>query len=672
MASGPTTLALADGARAGAARPYYAAIDGLRALCVLAIMVYHAHAAWLPGGFLGVEVFFVVSGFLITSLLRMEHESTGRIAFGAFLARRARRLFPALYVLLAATMLYAVLLLPDELFSLRKEAVAGLSYGTNWYLVWANHSYFEQVGRPSLLMHLWSLAVEEQFYLAWPLVFGLAFARIPARRAGVLTGMLACASAAWMYTLFVPDTDPSRVYYGSDTRASGLLIGAALALLASPRPSPRPTRAGGHLHDALGLLGLTALATAAYFVLESDDAPYQGAMVLVDLCAVLVILASLHPRAHAIRLLLGNPLLRWVGTRSYGLYLWHWPVFALTRPELDVALEPLPLLGLRFGLSFVLAELSFRLVEEPVRSGAIARAWASLRAPAFGTRFLAATGWSLGALVTGGLVCFIAARSLTAVQPVQEVPWVLRGPEDASADDEDDALATAAPSDAAAAIQSAYAASSNVSSINVAVDVGGTLAVRSSGAGERAVEAQRVVPTSKEVEPSAVVATIPREQPFVPTREKAPEILAVGDSVMLGAVNYLKRSGHDVEVDARVGRNVIDGVKRLGERKAAGQLGRVVILHLGNNGWFRTRHFDQLMDILRDVPVVVFLTNRVPRHWQDINNGTILEGVQRHTRVKLVDWLGISATHPDWFNHDGFHLRPPGAQAYAELLQAVM
>jgi hypothetical protein len=367
--------------------------------------------------------------------------------------------------------------------------------------------------------------------------------------------------------------------------------------------------------------------------------------------------------------LLGNPLLRWIGTRSYGLYLWHWPVFALTRPTVDLALETLPLMALRFGLSFVLAELSFRLIEEPIRGGAIGRAWAALSAPSGFTRFVAVSGWSVGALATGLVTCFIGARALHAKAPRGDVPWMLAAPEagaELGADDVDDDQTEGVR----AAIQSAYAASSNVSSVNVALDVGGGLAMRD-GPATRSTAAQRVA-SIKEAEPTAATGTIPREEPFVARRPMPPEVLAVGDSVMLGAASYLKRASQDVEIDARVGRNVIDAVKRLGERKKAGHLGRVVILHLGNNGWFRARHFDQLMEILRDVPVVVFLTNRVPRHWQDINNGTILDGVQRHTRAKLVDWLNISAAHPDWFSGDGIHLRPPGAQAYAELLEAAM
>lgn len=657
MASSQTTAACTvSSVPLGSARPYYPALDGLRALCVLAIMLYHAQTAWLPGGFLGVEVFFVVSGFLITSLLRQEHESSGRVDFVGFLARRARRLLPALYALLLGVMLYVALVLPGELYSLRKEAAAGLGYVTNWYLVWENKSYFDQIGRPSLLMHLWSLAVEEQFYVLWPLVYGLLLARFRARTAGLLTLLLAAASAFWMNDLFVPDADPSRVYYGSDTRAAGLLVGAALALLL-PARGKEPLAERGRTADLLGLLGLGALGAAAYFVLESDDAPYQGALLLVDGFAALAIVGALHPTARVLRMVLGNPVLRYIGTRSYGLYLWHWPVFALTRPDLDLTLPMLPHLAVRFGLSFLLAELSYRLVEAPARAGVIGRAWRALGEPRGQRAPGVFAGWTLGAPAVGLLVGFVAVRAFFATAPAPEAAWAFGGPDGISAED----------IEADAALQSAYAASTNVSSINVAPRLRSEVGLREApidATGPRADDA-------KERQPSAV-RTVQREERFVPVRATPPDVLAIGDSVMLGAASYLRRSSLDVEVDARVGRNVIDAVKRLTERKAAGQLGRVVILHLGNNGWFRSRHFDQLMEILREVPRVIFVTNRVPRHWQDINNGTILEGVSRHSRAMLVDWVQISASHPEWFGVDGLHLRPPGAMAYADLLRNLM
>src|ERR687894_1117737 len=218
--------------------PYLPGLDGLRALAVIAVLLYHAGISWIPGGFLGVEVFFVLSGYLITALLLAEWRTKGSVDVKAFWLGRARRLLPALYLLLVVTLAYAVVFLPGEVAGLREDVIAALGYVTNWYLVLGHESYFEAVGRPSLLKHLWSLAVEEQFYLFWPLVFwlGVSFGATRWRTRRVLMAALggAAISVALMAVLFVPGVDPSRLYYGTDTRAGGLLVGAALALVCTP------------------------------------------------------------------------------------------------------------------------------------------------------------------------------------------------------------------------------------------------------------------------------------------------------------------------------------------------------------------------------------------------------------------------------------------------------
>ena len=237
--------------------PYLPGLDGLRALAVVAVLLYHAGLPWIPGGFLGVEVFFVLSGYLITALLLTEWRRLGRVDLKAFWWRRARRLLPALYLVLIATLAYAVVFLPGEVAGLRGDVLAALGYVTNWYLVFGHESYFEAVGRPSLLKHLWSLAVEEQFYLFWPLVFwlGVSFGATRWRTRRLLFVALAGAAAAalLMANLYRPEVDPSRLYFGTDTRVTGLLVGAALAFVWTPWRAA-PGGAGGHSAAARRLL----------------------------------------------------------------------------------------------------------------------------------------------------------------------------------------------------------------------------------------------------------------------------------------------------------------------------------------------------------------------------------------------------------------------------------
>ena len=232
--------------RRGHGLPYVAALDGIRAVAVAGVVLYHAGARWLPGGFLGVDLFFVLSGFLITSLLLAEREATGRIDLPAFWARRARRLLPAAFLVIALSVLAVAIASPSDLPSTRADAIASFLYVNNWHQILADQSYFQAFARPSLLRHLWSLAVEEQFYLLWPLVMGICVAALGRRRTTILTLVLAVASSGLMAVLFTPGRDPSRVYYGTDTHATGLLIGALPGVRLAPvaRGGPQDARDG--------------------------------------------------------------------------------------------------------------------------------------------------------------------------------------------------------------------------------------------------------------------------------------------------------------------------------------------------------------------------------------------------------------------------------------------
>ncbi len=347
--------------------PYLPGIDALRAIAVLAVFLYHAGVGWMPGGFLGVDVFFVISGYLITSLLLSERRRTGGVRLGQFWLRRARRLLPAVGVLIAVTMIVAAIVEPGRLPALRGDAISSLAYFANWHFIFAHQSYFDQFQRPSLFRHLWSLSVEEQFYLFWPLAFAAGMSLLGRKRlaVGVLAG--AVASLALMWVLFDP-TDASRVYYGTDTHAAGLLLGVALALVWAPWQLRRakPGRWCGPALDAIGVIALAYLALSFLHVHDYDLALYHGGYLWIALASAAVIAVFAHPTARLGGLVAQPPLI-WLGLRSYSFYLWHWPVLALTRPGLDVSLPrgiliPLQLIGV-----LALADLSYRFVELPFR-----------------------------------------------------------------------------------------------------------------------------------------------------------------------------------------------------------------------------------------------------------------------------------------------------------------
>jgi len=368
--------------------PYLPGLDGLRALAVTAVVLYHLDLPWIPGGFLGVDAFFVLSGFLITTLVLEEVERTGRLSYRQFYLRRARRLLPALWLLLLTVSAASLLFMREELTELRGDVAAALLYVSNWWYILADQSYFEFTGRPALLQHLWSLAVEEQFYLVWPAVVVIAMAT-GRRRVRRIELVLAVASTVWMAWLslrsgFPVPNDPSRVYYGTDTHAMGLLVGAALATVWAPwrrwspgaswlSRSPIPQRGAAVVIDAAGLLGLIGVGWFFLRVGEFSDFLFRGGFLVLALLTALGLAALANPAGLLSRAMSVQPL-RYLGERSYGIYLWHWPVFMVTRPGFELPLGGAPSGLLRAGITLLLAEASYRFVEMPIRRGAIAAA----------------------------------------------------------------------------------------------------------------------------------------------------------------------------------------------------------------------------------------------------------------------------------------------------------
>src|SRR6478672_2787121 len=407
--------------------PYLPGIDALRAIAVLAVFLYHAGVGWMPGGFLGVDVFFVISGYLITSLLLAEHRRGGHIRLGRFWARRARRLLPAVGVLIAVTMVVAAIVEPDRLTELRGDAISSLAYVANWHFVFGHQSYFDQFQRPSLFRHLWSLSVEEQFYLFWPLVFAGGMTLFGRRRliVGVLAGALASVALAW--ALFDPH-DASRAYYGTDTHAVGLLLGVALALVWSPRDLRRdnPTRWFGPLLDAAGTLALCYLVLSFAQVHDYDLALFHGGYLWLALFTAALVAALAHPAARLGGLLAQRPLV-WLGLRSYSFYLWHWPVLALTRPGIDVSMPRGILIPLQLVAVLALSELSYRFVEIPFRGKrklfSLPDGWLRVGRPALAfavVAIVALVGWS--GIFSSGSEPNVAAASTAELAKVTVKP----------------------------------------------------------------------------------------------------------------------------------------------------------------------------------------------------------------------------------------------------------
>jgi peptidoglycan/LPS O-acetylase OafA/YrhL len=399
---------------------YLPGLDGLRALAVAAVLAYHAEVSWMPGGFLGVEIFFVISGYLITAILLRERARRGRISLRRFYLRRARRLLPALVVCVVVTLLVASVLVPEEVRWLRGDALASLAYVSNWHLVLSQVPYFESFGRPSLFLHIWSLGVEEQFYLLWPVLLIVALALGRRRAAAVLAVVGVLASAVLMAVLLDP-RDPSRVYYGTDTRAAGFLLGAALAMWWSPwRLRRRISQSSRRIVDIVGLLAVAVLVALLVSTSEFDPRLYRGGLLVVGLCTAVAIAAAVHPGARIGRVL-GMPLLVWIGLRSYGIYLWHFPIFMLTRPGFDVPDQPLLVNTMRVAATLGVAALSYRFIEMPARNGVLARGPVRERRPARGRAVVLGAAFAMPLLAMGVVLVIPASRGPTTAA-AEETP----------------------------------------------------------------------------------------------------------------------------------------------------------------------------------------------------------------------------------------------------------
>jgi peptidoglycan/LPS O-acetylase OafA/YrhL len=586
---------------------YMPGVDGLRAIAVLAVFFYHTNTGgWMPGGFLGVDVFFVISGYLITSILLSEYRRTGHLKVLRFWLRRARRLLPAVGVFIAVTILVAAILVPEDVSSLRGDAVASLFYVNNWHLLFTDQSYFEAFARPSLFRHLWSLSVEEQFYLLWPLFFAAGMTLFGRRRLlyGVIAGAL--ASALLMAILFDPHVDAARVFYGTDTRAVGLLMGVALAMVWHPADLRAEAGRGARwILDAAGLLALVMVLASFLRVNDFDASLYRGGFLLLAAWTTLLVAVLAHPAAR-LGSVVGNKPLVWLGLRSYSFYLWHWPVLMLSRPGIDVSLHGPVLVILQLGLTLLLADLSYRYVEEPFRQRE-----GSPSAPPWLRRGRVA------------LAAGVAASVLL-------VGW--------------SGIVSTESSDLASA-RLASAGAPDASDSAVRGELAGQGPEGSNGSGQ-----DGAVPHGKGA------------------GGDLPPTLAIGDSVMHGAADTLNSDfGGRIVVDAKESRQPWDFAPVAEAHRSAG-LPEDVVVHVGNNGPVYYDELDDLRQALEGVDHVYLVNVLVPRSWQDEVNAELSSFVSEWPEATVVDWHGAAAGDDD-LTYDGIHLTPEGETAYTRAIE---
>ena len=599
-------------------------LDGLRGIAVLAVIIYHADVSLLVGGFLGVDVFFVLSGFLITSLLLEELQRTNKVDRAKFYLRRIRRLMPALFMVLLFSVLVSGLFVLDAAYHVRRDLPWAITFVLNWSYLFFEQSYFVNISRPPLLQHLWSLSVEEQFYVIWPLLlvalYKLPLGRISPRAKVFIASMaLALASTAWMAHLSIANgfpipNDPSRVYFGTDTHAMGLLIGcAAAALWRSDRLTEKMTPDRASAMNGMGLICLAGLAYFFIFVSELNEWLYRGGFLVLSLLTVGLVVVAAHPGLK-FGPRLGNPVLKWFGDRSYGIYLWHWPIFVLLRSGIDVQWPDPVVFVAKIAIVLVISDLSFRFVEMPIRNGAIGdrmAIWRAAGVPRPQVRTFVAAGLSIAmvAISMAGMyrVPTPSAGNLTGIGGITSI-------------DEDPVIATAP------AI---------------------------------------VLPTDPLISAQQAAAVKQDIQAKIPP-------VVFGDSVVLGARESLKAVLGKISIDAAVSRQPKEIAQRIRARRDEQRLGPNVVIHMGTNGIVREEDLKPILEALKDRNRVVVVNVRVPRVWMKPTNEMISSLVSQYPNVRLADWNSISKGHKAYFTPDGVHLTKAGAKVFGTIVKEAL
>ena len=626
-------------------RRYITGFDGIRTLAVLGVIIYHLMPASLQGGYLGVPIFFVVSGYLITDILLQDILSRGHVRIWRFLGHRMRRLYPAFVTMLLGTTAYITLLQRSLLTNIRATVLTNLVYVYNWFEINHGQSYFDRFNGESPFTHLWSLSIEGQYYLFWPLVIGILMV-IFKKRSRVFWFMMIAAgiSAITMAMLYDP-ANTNRVYYGTDTRMFAILLGSGLAFIWPSRElSADIANVNRVTLDILGGASLIAIIWMFFQMSGQSDFTYRGGMLLFTVLSTVLVATVAHPASHLNRVLT-NPVFKYVGQRSYGIYLYQFPVMIFYETKVKNIGDHLLLNSLiEVALILIVTELSYRFIENPMRHYDYSRLLVDfkdfLRKPKFNRVTTA-----IVALTT---VLFV----ITAVGFVQQ-------PSKAEANKKTE-------------LQKTIAANSKAADKKNAAALKRQKAAQAAAASSKKVATEKMQTKQAEAKLNSKQKQVEKEydlKPQVVLAMANTDLTAIGDSVLLDVSSDLQDVIPGTVVQGRVGRQVTEVPGIINSLKSQGQLAHNVLLNIGTNGTITDDQAEQVVKLIGKDRQIFWVTAHVPtQSWQNQVNAQIAKTAKKHANVHVIDWHGRAQNQSGWFADDNVHPNTTGNRQLTNLI----
>lgn len=604
-------------------KTYITGINGLRSIAVLGVLIYHLLPKYLPGGYLGVPLFFVISGYLMTNILLNQWGRSHKVSLGSFYKKRMKRIYPSLLIVLLLFGNWAMFYSKAFLLNFREVVATSLLNINNWWQMSSGSSYFDRFGNESFFTHLWSLSIEGQFYLIWPIVFAFVmYKQEDTKRLKHVVLFLGGISALLMGLLYQPDMI-DRVYYGTDTRLFSIMFGSWLAI------ELREKNKIYHLmvarDKAVGLVSLVLLGASYYFVTDTAKMTYFGGMFVFSGIATLLLGTIIVSKD--MNRLFTNPLFDWIGTRSYEIYLWQYPVIVAYEKITGWNGQNVWLhLLLQLTLILILSELTYRIVTKMSRSS-LKDVFSTIKEKKLimGVCVLIMLGFS------GSLVMATSGKT----EASQNLENKLK--ENKKKLEEGPTQATS--------------------------EVKGSSTTEESGTVESTSETT-IALTEETIEPNPIIAPLKEKEK---EQAKSIKLGAIGDSLLLSAAPEIQTVFPNSKIDAEVGRQLMDSLEVFKKAEKKEQLGDVVLVVLGTNGSFEKKDIDEIMAVIGDRPVF-FMNTMVNRPWQTSVNKELDNTAKRYDNAHLIDWKSISEGQTTWFEEDGIHVNIEGSEAFTSLV----